>query len=145
MKYIKLYEAYKLGDEKRTEELFSSLIDWDMIENIKDMSLEYLDEGKILCIGIAYDEDKKKRDPWLQYYYRSPVNNDHIAYITFTHRNYNIKWIKFYLEDKVTSDYISYNFYLYKEPNGPYIRNTNELVKRIKLAYPDKNIKSALR
>ena len=42
MKYLKLFEAEKKKNH----------INWEMIEDIKDMSLEYLDEGMVLDILI---------------------------------------------------------------------------------------------
>ena len=46
MKYLKLYESMATDMSRvQVEELFSPYMNWDMIADAKDMSLEYLDKG----------------------------------------------------------------------------------------------------
>lgn len=150
MKYLKLYEKFIHNDEIRTEELFSPLIDWDMIENIKDMALEYLDYGKTLYINAHYKTDESSNRSY-DVFKNYVSGGFYILMIEFTHHEYKTKWSNIstlvnkinvidYLKPLATSDNIYYSFYLSKYPHGPYVRDTKELAKRIKVAYPNKNI-----
>ena len=60
MRYLKLYEWYKSAvvdrSPKQVEELFSPYINWEMIQDVKDLSLEYLDKGITLELYISVDE-----------------------------------------------------------------------------------------
>lgn len=46
MKHIKLFEAYTIYNEMK------KLINWKMVDDVKEMSLEYIDEGLSLYIGF---------------------------------------------------------------------------------------------
>lgn len=49
MKYLKLYEAYS-GIDMKNE--VNRSINWKMVDDIKDMSLEYLDDDFRLIIDV---------------------------------------------------------------------------------------------
>ena len=54
MKYLKKYQSDDFYSPEEVEKLWANLINWEMINDIKDMSLEYLDERYNLEIYVEY-------------------------------------------------------------------------------------------
>lgn len=153
-RHIKQYEKIDLklfenGPTSRLSErdvmsYFKDQINWDMIENIKDMSLEYLDDGFNLKIFIMF----RPMNHWSM--------ND-IYSLTYSHdKNFckskyvslSIPCYLYYDKDnKIIHDFwesgeIFYNCVLYKTTSNPEMekRYTMELKNRIKDAYPNENV-----
>lgn len=123
MKYIKLYEEI---DQSFIYQV-SQFINWKMISDIKDMSLEYIDEGYTLHIFVFYT-----------------MNNGISAKtmrLTFNHKQSDIDWgIHRDIEKK---ENIYYKVRLISKKAGNFILNnekTIELVDRIKGAYPNEKV-----
>ena len=57
MKYLKLFESVGCSEED-TEKVFKPYINWDMISDLKELSLDYLDDGFILRIRVKYETPK---------------------------------------------------------------------------------------
>jgi len=110
MKHIKFFEAYEVDDRIRY------LINWKMIEDVKDMALEYIDNGLTLVIFIYY----KSR------LYELVYNHDIDSFK---------KLASFWSHDELR--------YLIELHIGEYetvINQTEELVDRVKEAYPNEKI-----
>lgn len=130
MKHITKYKVFE--SESHIDE-----IDFDMINDAKDMALEYLDMGYTLeidvCCGIienTVNVDKKRYDP-------NPHSKGIIYSLKYSHDEEKTKWYK------ETGDYnlIMYYFIIYKEKEGEYTENSDksfEIVSRIMEAYPNK-------
>lgn len=130
MKYIKVFEEYKfIKVTKLVEDYLSKLINWDMIKDIKDMSLEYLDEGYELMIWI----------------YNNSGNEHQLVYfIGFSHSDCEEEWQDLDHIFKL-GDETEYRI-RFRRHNGVVICDMNdigmkEFNDRIKAAYPNENIK----
>ena len=94
MKYVKLYEDFEINE---TEELFKDIINFNLIQEAKDMSLDYLDDGLTLYIGILY--------------------LDEYLYVErFSHQIDSKKWYNSNEDniDYIVSDYVSENDLTYR-------------------------------
>ena len=127
MKYIKLYESYKSNtmyiDEVKDK--FTPYINWKMIEDIKDMSLEYLDMGLLLNITIFWNNKPRK---------------EYLSMIKFSHNIETQTWfiLSNFNKDDFQVPSLTYLVYLI---NDGYSKESVELNDRIKLAYPKEIIK----
>ena len=75
MKYlININEVY---NKEHNEEIFKPVMRWDLIQDLKDMSLEYLDKNNRLELNISY---------------RSKVRLINIITILFSHDEYRDMW-----------------------------------------------------
>lgn len=119
MKYLKLFEA----DSKKNH------INWEMIEDIKDMSLEYLDEGFTLNIIII-----EKSYPI--------VPSNFFINIEYNHRG-EIKEGDLDKYDYISEYKFGYSISLMNKSydNPVNINKTNELMDRIRYAYPNEIFK----
>lgn len=130
MKYIKLFESKDYMDEKEIEAIFKSHINWKMIEDIKDMALEYFDNRMVLYIDIS-------------------VRYNTLCSLKYSHYDNYIKWYsvyhKEYFKDPSPNDDLRYKIVLdnsYKSVNFA-VNNgltRGELISRVKDAYPNENI-----
>jgi len=127
VKYLKTYKLFESNGSTESElkDLFEPYINWDLIEDAKDMSLEYLDEGMRLFLEIAYD---------YKYY---------IYYMGFSNYENFSEWTTYFLTKDslykikpIDKSKVRYLFRL----NGSYNNFEEELVSRIKEAYPNEKI-----
>lgn len=115
-----------------------------MINDAKDMALEYLDAGYTLeidvCCGIienTVNVDKKRYDP-------NPHSKGIIYSLKYSHDEEKAKWYTVpEVAPQLTDDYnlIMYYFIIYKEKEGEYTEDSDksfEIVSRIMEAYPNK-------
>jgi len=134
MKHIKLFEAYAVYKK------IDHFINWKMIEDVKDMALEYIDDGLTLYIGFH---------PIITYEEKGIYNND---FIELYHLLYNHNMDKFEDGDDSNLFYkyadgvkgMSYfiNFVFCGDTNryGLIYKLALELVNRVKEAYPNEKI-----
>lgn len=150
MKYLKLYEESNSVNK----------INWEMIEDIKDMSLEYLDGGCMLGlyvygVHLYWLPDRKDKkvlgngESIYRFYY-SHENGFREEWSTKKVKNSNGRaWLHYNNSDKLGQ--ICYVIILYgKYGDSKYgysmMRNpeiSNELIDRIKEAYPNEDIRSS--
>lgn len=117
MKYIRsINELNELIESEINE-----LINWDLINDTKDMSLEYIDEGYTLYILI---------------YKGFSYKYELIAEISYNHDINSIEY------DNLPSNNnkLIYNIYIGKHRTSSYPKYTFELRDRIKEAYPNESI-----
>lgn len=134
MKYIKTYEALEVGNLVRAE--LARHINWRMIEDVKDMSLEYLDDGFYLRFVIVLEN--------------AAHNLNKIYTIVHSHNARNVvnRWETSKLSlgaiENITDDIkIIYNVTLHKNSdNGLNLARTKALVSRASEAYPHDNFES---
>lgn len=129
MKYLKTFEG--IEPIKLIEDYLSKMINWDMIKDIKDMALEYLDDGYELGIHIKN-------------YTLDDVFHRMIYTIEYSHDRYDEDWVDlhglFYIGDN-----IEYRIFLMIDKGWPskikYDKDMSlELISRIKEAYPNEII-----
>ena len=122
MKYIKYYKLFEAND-------IDQLINWEMINDIKDMSLEYLDDGYRLIIIV---------------YYRIPVGNRLEEIYSLVYDHSTNKEEKLNIDNmNINKKYIKYHITLHKKVDNYHIYDntkTIELHERIMSAYPKENI-----
>lgn len=136
MKYLKKYKLFERFEESDTQNVFEPYVNWDMIETLKDMSLEYLDDGMTLKLEIiylnqfiAYDFD---RSFYFMKYNHGKLNSSwNCTFDDLTEGPYELEPIK--------PNYITYKFYLIKIGEIT-VKSTHELRSRMKDAYPNENI-----
>ena len=144
MKHIKTYKLYEdVLNSEEVSSLFKPMIDWDLISDVKDMSLEYLDNNMILVISIKTCIST----PSLVngYGYKS------IYLERFSHQKDSSGWSSitniFDIKEVVGKNDLVYIFQLTTDnPKSKYYASiipdeTKELVDRIKEYYPNYNIK----
>lgn len=140
MKYIKLYKEINSYNYSYIDT--HCIINWNMIYDVIDMALEYLDVGhnliiKVISIDIR-DDKTLKEYPVLYYldyshaYKSEQINKELFSYWSTKDKNYfkNIK--------------IEYNIYFDPNLYSLYftILHTKELIERVCLIYSNENIKT---
>ena len=134
MKYLKQFN--EVFNKEHTQKVFESIIRWDMIQDVKDMSLEYLDMNMKLYLGVCY---------------KSKVRLADLYEINYTHGLNKSYWgpIPEYCAKFPNPDKLLYSIIIYEPCMSDgwtrYDRNegaTNEIVDRIREMYPEmkKNI-----
>lgn len=142
MKYLKRYKIFESRfSDLDVKDVFEPYINWNLVEDVKDMSLEYIDEGINLNIEVNYKDND---------------NNYYILTIYFNHDETNIYWnpgndrssskdVLFthltegpYELEPIDKSKILYYFYFTIDGYG--VINRDELLSRIKETYPDENI-----
>ena len=158
MKYLKLMESYHIrlyeelirGDYVKN--IISSHVNYDMINDIKDMSLEYLDEGYLLSINGLYKIDFSNEDTLRDYNKYYHIEHWHrqleigylsIFYMKYYHTKDEERWNIFddFWEpyfNKINDDDIYYHVQLNKYIS--YDDINNELIERVTDAYPNVHI-----
>ena len=100
MKYIKYYKLFEAND-------IDQLINWEMINDIKDMSLEYLDDGYRLIIIV---------------YYRIPVGNRLEEIYSLVYDHSTNKEEKLNIDNmNINKKYIKYHITLHKKVDNYHI------------------------
>lgn len=99
-----------------------------MIETLKDMSLEYLDEGMTLTLEIIYLD---KSFYFMKYNHEKLNSSWNCTFDDLTEGPYELEPIK--------PNYITYKFYLIKIGETT-VKSGHELRSRMKDAYPNENI-----
>lgn len=133
MKYIKNFNESISSED--TKEVFEPYIDWNMIYDIKDMSLEYLDEGYDLEIFVFY---KHFYIYWLRYNH----NEDYKYWYPTSslYRLFSSDVVSVYDLEPIDENKISYKISiaggLFTRANMHY----RDLMDRIKIAYPNISI-----
>ena len=134
MKHLKLFEEREIeyGDDV-VKAKYSSHINWKMINDAKDMSLEYLDENLSLIIRIHN-------------------SNDHIANFAYSHIEYRIIWFDAPIKDvrlcysfdfipnRIISDFDQKTGNFKLDILNKLKLAKNEFISRIHDAYPKENI-----
>lgn len=130
MKYLKLYEAYSNIDNKIGE-----LINWKFIDDVKDMALEYLDDGFLLIVDIY---------PVLKPSTTIRSAKSRLYSLRYDHNTDDLKF--YYYADISKIEDIIYHITLHSHVEADYhsfdLEKTKELIDRISEAYPDENIRS---
>lgn len=116
MKYLKLYEAYQIDDD------IKDVINLRMLEDIKDMALEYIDNGLTLKITIEIYHNGKFYNYYLLFNHKTEIFNG--EYLSRTYRSNNV--------------YYSISFAKLGSLNVNV--ESRELVSRVRLAYPNEFI-----
>lgn len=124
MKYIRLYEHKFYID---------SLINWDLIKDAKDMALEYIDEGFTLYLFVLVDEKYRYNSKAFRILNLEFDHNTFIANKDYTYSTeLAIKRIK-NMETKY--EMVLMNTHYVDNP-----KYLDELINRLKSAYPNENI-----
>ena len=119
MKYIKLYESIN------NNKLIKESINWKMVEDIKDMSLEYIDEGFVLYIDIYNG------------FNQSGYKN--VCDIKYSHDINEIKYFDNIFSSVIKLTYNVYIGYGIKKSDGSNPIYTFELIRRLRQAYPNED------
>lgn len=113
MKYIKTYESYNVDG-----------INWDLIQDAKDIALEYLDEYYVFNYYIMSEDDSKM-------FYGGVLSHDKKKDVTFF--KYNGESVKYKI--------------LMTNGGKPFDKNlknlkkeTDEVINRLRSIYPNENI-----
>jgi hypothetical protein len=119
MRYLK---AYKLFESENY--LHNESINWELINDAKDLSLDNLDEG----LSLEYKVD----------YIKGGLKPIIIGYYSHEKDKLNWKWGKTTLKE----DYISYSFFFNKggiliNNYVDYVEQSEELINTLKIMYPD--------
>ena len=128
MKHLRIFEDF---EDEDFEGFYTTFINWDLIADVKDMALEYIDNNMLLRITVC---DK----------------NIFIYINTFTHTTDTKKWnpLNTTIEciDDLGSVDISYVIYLRNwvsdDDRSINEESSNELISRLQEAYPEEKIYS---
>lgn len=126
MKYLRLFE------DLINKDIIMNNIDWDMIQDIKDISLEYLDNGMQLLIYVEYYLMSKYGEYSTETMYVISFSHDK----NLTDEEYRGDDCGIEIKD-FNLQKIKYNVNLHKESGILDVKATNELRNRIRLAYPN--------
>ena len=126
MKYLNSYKLYEgVLSKEEVEQIYTPIINWDLINDAKDMSLEYLDNGAQIVIGVI------------------DVCLNTIYYEEFSHLLNNKLWYR--TNDGMSHSQLTYKFMVFnrKENSNVIIwrDDCKELIDRLRRAYPKEKIK----
>ena len=134
MNYLKTFKGY-LKKHKLFESNIESYIDMGVIENVKDLSLDYLDDGLELEFIIDYHING------------DPSKSINLLTGKYSHNSDILEWLHKSIEQSlieevsnINKNYLYYCFYLNR--NGEYdcVDSIEDLNKSISDFYPDLNI-----
>jgi len=141
MKYLKFFEALPkiLIPKEEIEKFCTPLVNWDLIYDIKDISLDFLDNGYELYLSVDY---------YYKYYLSSLfcIQFNHQINITKWHDLTNIIKSEDFTLDYYKNVNFSYRFALTKKWNysknkgGYYTKESNQILDIIKEMYPNEEI-----
>ena len=142
MNHIIKYKIFENVEEIKN--IFYPIINWDMIQDIKQMSLEYLDEGLALRLSVRNGGEKYRNSKpiWrMQFthrndYHNRDFDNQHSINYRINPGNYE-GWYNAYKGEEIN---IIYNILLRSNEKRHYTE-TLELIGRIRDAYPNENFK----
>lgn len=122
MKYLKLYEDTYVTNENT----YKDYIDWKFIDDIIDMSMDYIDNGCYLNILIIH-------------------NNINVLSVQYVEYKKIITWYlmkKSSMSKSIDQDSLEYHIKLYnlRRLEQEDILDTKELIERARIAYPHKKI-----
>jgi len=138
MKYLKSYKLFELQisgfEESDIKSVFEPYINWNLVRDVEEMSLEYIDNDMILNLEITYD---KKYYIYFMRYDHSGSNGGWMigSFNSLTEGPYEL--------EPIDKSKMVYQFYLTKDEMIQKEAD-NELESRIKEAYPDENINPRL-
>lgn len=131
MKYIKAYEALTFYEV--TKDKISKAINWHIIQDIKDMSLEYIDDGYVLRIVVIM---------------QSPIGSVEYAYpvycLFYDHGSADEEYdyVEKFNKVNINISKIRYRVNIFPRSEGfDYDRELSvELASRVMEAYPEINV-----
>lgn len=139
MRYLKTHEA--LNFYEVTRDKITKSINWSIIEDIKDikdMSLEYIDDGWMLCIVIVMTSPKENVGVMIKKEYSYPVYR-----LWYDHDRSQEEYDYVIRFDKGDIDISKIIYIVNIFPKGGYNYDrdlSSELVSRVMSAYPEINV-----
>ena len=139
MRYIKSYKIFESFEESDVQDVFEPYINWELVRDVQEMSLEYIDGGMILNLEITYGKYESVLKPPF-YIYHMQYNHNSIK------RTWKISGLESLTEgpyelEPIDKSEMVYQFYLVDENTGLYCSDEDkELESRIKEAYPNEII-----
>lgn len=132
MKYLKTYEALTFYEV--TKDKISKSINWHIIQDIKDMSLEYIDDGYVLRIIVLMQSPPKSYVEYAYpvyclFYDHGSVDEKYDYVERFDKGNINISKIRYRVNIFPRNKGIDYDVEL-----------SVELASRVMEAYPEINV-----
>ena len=127
MKHLKSYNESIVS--QGLKDMLNDYINWKLIDDAKDMSLEYLDQGMRLTLWADYGVNKGTSKELYSISYCHEYQNEDII-------NPSI-YTRCYLEYGGT---VRYGMFLDDFNSGVCFEESKELVDRLKEAYPDEII-----
>ena len=139
MRYLKSYKIFESFEESDVQDVFEPYINWELVRDVQEMSLEYIDGGMILNLEITYGKYESVLKPPF-YIYHMQYNHNSIK------RTWKISGLESLTEgpyelEPIDKSEMVYQFYLVDENTGLYCSDEDkELESRIKEAYPNEII-----
>lgn len=136
MRYLKSYKIFESFEESDVQDVFEPYINWELVRDVQEMSLEYIDGGMILNLEITYGKYESVLKPPF-YIYHMQYNHNSIK------RTWKISGLETLTEgpyelEPIDKSEMVYQFYLVDENTGLYCSDEDkELESRIKEAYPN--------
>ena len=139
MRYLKSYKIFESFEESDVQDVFEPYINWELVRDVQEMSLEYIDGGMILNLEISYGKYESVLKPPF-YIYHMKYNHDGIKR-TWKPESFNTLTEGPYELEPIDKSEMVYQFYLVDGNTGLYCGDEDkELELRIKEAYPSENI-----
>ena len=130
MKYLKRYNESLIWKPEETEEVFTPLINWDLIADAKDMALDNIDMGDVVSI----DADCSIGTNYL-YIYNEKYSHDP----KYMFKKWN--WCEYIASNIKNIRYILRIFKVIDGRTSLVADDTFYLIERLKQAYPNENIR----
>jgi len=138
MRYLKSYKIFESFEESDIQDVFEPYINWELVRDVQEMALEYIDEGMILNLEISYGKYLSVSKPPF-YIYHMTYNHDGVKR-TWKPESFNNLTEGPYELDPIDKSEMVYQFYLVDELGLYSKEEDKELESRIKEAYPNENI-----
>ena len=116
MRYIKSYKIFESFEESDVQDVFEPYINWELVRDVQEMSLEYIDGGMILNLEITYGKYESVLKPPF-YIYHMQYNHNSIK------RTWKISGLESLTEgpyelEPIDKSEMVYQFYLVDENTG---------------------------
>jgi len=137
---MKRLKSYKLFESTEVEDLFGDLINFDLIENLKDFSTEHIDDGYQLHYEVEIYDFTKNR--WIEILNGLFTKKyDKIEYMSnvgsYNNALYHLKTMSYLKDVKIS---LRYTFSIVEPGRAGCVNCEKSILSRISSLYQDENI-----
>jgi len=132
LKTYKIFESIEDGlDKEDTKNVFESYINWNMIHNLKDIALEYLDNGLTLIVRIRYNDEAYHKEKYTNIIYTICFKHE-CDVSTFSTPSFNI-----YNLEPIDKSRIQYHIFIVNKDVDTMKKETSEVIEILGDMYPE--------
>jgi hypothetical protein len=131
MKYLKAYKIFESLDKEDTKNVFEPYINWNMIYDLKDLALEYLDRGLTLIVRVRYNDEVYHKEKYTNIIYTICYKHESSA-STFSTPSFNI-----YDLEPIDKSRVLYQISIVDKNSDRMEKETSEVIEILREMYPE--------